>query len=269
MIEEYVLMSIREQIDERIRRFPGILEHELAAVFGLTPYRLHRVFRQIERDLDGETLVCDPTNGVWCVAVDSSRCIGMVWRGQNAGGYEQCINDQQFDDGRCYDHSRCQNPEMIHFARKLAYLAGPSEPNAHSLGQLTLPVVEDLIALLESLTPWTRHDRLTKMRYMRSLAHALAFLRWKDRMRRVRRDNGIPPEFERRHRESSINPFEFGIKKHFAVLEVTPEATREQVLKAWRNLAKRFHPDAPDGNEERMKAVNLAKERIFLIRRWD
>ena len=38
---------------------------------------------------------------------------------------------------------------------------------------------------------------------------------------------------------------------------------------AWKRLAKRCHPDREGGDEEKMKAVNLAKERIFRLRRWD
>ena len=79
----------------------------------------------------------------------------------------------------------------------------------------------------------------------------------------------IPPEFFERHRRSSGNTFDYALKKHFLVLEVASDATRQQVLNAWRRLARRHHPDAAGGDEERMKAINLAKERIFRIKRWD
>jgi DnaJ-domain-containing protein 1 len=79
----------------------------------------------------------------------------------------------------------------------------------------------------------------------------------------------LPPEFAARHRQSSINPFEYGLKKHFDTLGISSEAKRDDVLKAWRRLARKYHPDAKRGSEEKMKAINLAKERIFRIRKWD
>ena len=79
----------------------------------------------------------------------------------------------------------------------------------------------------------------------------------------------IPPEFEERHRRSSINTYEYSLKKYFILLEVSESASRDDVLKAWRKMARRYHPDAEGGDEEMMKHVNLAKERIFRLRRWD
>jgi DnaJ-class molecular chaperone len=102
-------------------------------------------------------------------------------------------------------------------------------------------------------------------------ASAYNTIKWKRRKRREYSDFRIPPEFAQRHRESSINPFEFSLKKLFALLDIAPTATRDETLKAWKRLARLYHPDSFGGigNEEKMKELNLAKERIFKIRRWD
>lgn len=88
-------------------------------------------------------------------------------------------------------------------------------------------------------------------------------------IRRHRTEQRIPPEFFDRNRTASSRPMEFSFKRYFIVLEVSPKATKEEVLRAWRKLARQHHPDVEGGDEEKMKEVNDAKDRIFRIRRWD
>lgn len=262
-------MTIQEKVLETILRHPGTSKTRLSGVFNLSPYRLHRVFRQIERDLIDGLLVHHPENGVWIVKVDPQRCLGMDWRGAGNGGYRQCEKLPQFSDSRCHKHSEWESLEMVAFKRKIDFLVGPCEPSAFLLGQLTLAVVEDLIDRLHKITPVTLKEEKDRRRFQTMLRGALAFLRWKDLIRRRRTEQQIPPEFFERHRTASSRPMEFSLKKYFIVLEVPPNSTKEEVLKAWRKLARRHHPDAEGGDEERMKQLNDAKDRIFRIRRWD
>ncbi len=262
-------MTIQEKVLEVILRQPGVSKTGLSHMFDLSAYRLHRVFRQIERDLCDCILVHHPKNGVWVVKVDPKTCLGMKWCGTGNGGYRQCERLPEYPDSRCYEHSEWENPEMVAFKRKLDFLVRPCEPSAFLLGQLTLSVVEEMIERLRKITPVTLKDAKESRHFYTMLKGALAFLRWKDMIRRRRTEQRIPPEFFNRHRTAPSRPMEFSFKKYFIVLEVSPKASKEEVLKAWRKLARQHHPDAEGGDEEKMKEVNDAKDRIFRIRRWD
>jgi DnaJ-domain-containing protein 1 len=263
-------MTLQQEILRMILEHPGTPTGVFSGLFDLTEYRLSRVFRHIERDLDDQILVRHGENGVWIVDLDPARCHTMEWSGSREQGYVQCRGEIEFPDQRCYEHTQCENPEMVAFKRLLAYLAGPAEPSARTLSQLSLTQVEELLDALQKISPMSRLDQVTKRMLMAVILAARAHLRWRDEMRRRRgQSNWIPPEFEERHRRSSINTYEYSLKKHYLVLEVQEESTREEVLRAWRKMARRYHPDAKGGDEERMKAINLAKERIFRIKRWD
>jgi hypothetical protein len=55
-----------------------------------------------------------------------------------------------------------------------------------------------------------------------------------------------------------------GAKHAFLTLGLDETSTASQVLRAWRGLAARWHPDKPpDGTEERMKDLNDAKDRCL------
>ncbi len=45
---------------------------------------------------------------------------------------------------------------------------------------------------------------------------------------------------------------------YYAVLGVKPKATDKEITKAYRKLARKHHPDATDGNEERFKQISSA-----------
>jgi len=249
---------------------PGTREEVFSRVFDLNDYRLSRVFRYIERELYDQTLVRHKDNGVWIVDLDPTRCHTMEWSGTQQQGYVQCRGAIEFRDQRCYEHTQHESPEIVAFKRLLTYLVGPAEPSARTLTQLTLTEVEELLAALRRIAPMSRRDQVTKRELLAIILAARAHLRWRDETRRRHYNHSwIPPEFEERHRRSSINTYEYSLKRHYLVLEVAEDATREQVIKAWRKLARRYHPDAGEGDEERMKAINLAKEKIFRIKRWD
>jgi len=262
-------MTLQQKILKIILESPGTPKSELLSQFDLSAYRLHRVFRQIERDLiDDDVLIHHPENGVWVIKVNSERCLGMDWHGKTEG-YRQCGKSPRFPDGRCYEHSEWENPEMTAFKRKLDFLVSPCEPSAFLLAQLTLTIVEQMIDRLRTITPVTLKDEKDCRSFHSMLKNALSFLRWKDMMRRRKTEQRIPPEFFERHRTASSRPMEFSLKKYFIVLEVASDSTKEEVLKAWRKLARKHHPDKKGGSEEKMKLVNDAKDRIFRIRRWD
>jgi hypothetical protein len=138
---------------------------------------------------------------------------------------------------------------------------------------LTLGIlrIEEFYEALKRITPLTSSEFTARYRLVQIFASAYTTIKWKRRKREEYSEFRIPPEFAQRHRESSINPFEFSLKKLFALLDILPTATRDETLKAWKRLARLYHPDSFGriGNEEKMKELNLAKERIFKIRRWD
>ena len=255
------------EVLKSILEHPGISREECSRRFQLSGYRLNRVLRQIARHLPEHTIVNNDARGVWIIPLDPTKCQGVQWRGIKKGGYKQCENSPEFNDRCCFEHSHCENPEIVAFCRQIAYLAGPVEPSALSIGQLSFRIVGELYHELNAIQPLTRKDMNTKERLLNIILTAKRFLEWKERIRRAQR-SWIPPELFRRHAASSINPFEYSLKKHFAVLEVATDATREQVMKAWRTLAQRYHPDTGHGDEEMMKIVNKAKERIFIVRGW-
>lgn len=262
-------MDVHEKVLKIILEKPGTSKEFLSRLFSLSGYRLNRVLRKIERDLSGRTIVHSEKNGLWLVDLNPEKCLGIVWQGEDPGGYRQCALRPSFRDGRCYDHSEYENPEIVAFRRRLEYLVGPSEPSAYYVGQLNMTEVEELLKRLLAIAPLTRNDGIVKGKYLKMLKSGLAFLKWKDRMRRRRDQDWIPPEFFARHGRSSVNPFEFSLKKCFVTLQVSVDATKEEVLRSWRKLARKYHPDTREGDEERMKTINLAKDKIFRIKRWD
>lgn len=268
--DDIFIMTLNERVLKIVQTEPGSSKRRLRKQFGLSDYRLRRVFRQINRQLNGRRLVHHDAYGVWVVEIDPKLCAGIEWAGIEEGGVHQCKRSPEFDDGCCYEHSQCENLEMTAFKRKLASLTGPADPSVYVLSQLSIPIVEELISELKAIEPLTRKDHVGQTSLAGMLAAAFTTLMWKERLRRQRPSGPwADPELGRRHRESSVNPFEYSLRRHFAVLEVSPKATREEVVKAWRKLARRYHPDSEDGDEERMKVINLAKDRIFRIRKWE
>jgi hypothetical protein len=246
---------------------PGISRDEFARHFRLSDYRLNRVLRQIDRRLSEQTVINSRSRGVWIIPLNPGKCQGVEWAGAERGGFVQCDRDPEFSDGCCFEHSQCEHPEMVAFYRHIAYLTGPAEASARSISGLSPGLVEELHDELQAIEPLTRKDTSAKERLLNVILAAKRFHMWKERMRRAQR-SWVPPELLRRHWESSINPFEYSLKKHFAILEITSDATREEVVKAWRALAQRYHPDTGHGDEEIMKTVNKAKEQIFIVRGW-
>lgn len=254
---------------ENLKQCPGTTLAELAARYGLSRYRLRRALRQAARELTDSSIIEHEDHGIWIVAIDPERCNGVEWQGVASGGFRQCHRPREFADGCCAKHSECESQEMTAFRREITYRCCSATINPCLLSELGRTALGELRSALHAVEPLTEAESGLKRRYLAAFEAAGAIIRWKEQRRRIAREGWIPPELLRRHRQSSVNPFEFSLRKHFALLEVPPAATREEVLKAWRKLARRFHPDTQNGNEEMMKAINLAKEKIFRLRRWD
>jgi hypothetical protein len=265
------MKTINLQILHFIREKPGTLRRSLLEIFNLTEYRLNRVLRNLQREFPDLVFPWSNDHGVWALELDRSRCLGVNWLGQSSGGYSQCQGEPGYADGRCYEHSECESPEMIAFMRRVAYLLGPIEPNPMNLMSLGIVQVEELFETLRRITPLTKSEFHSRYRLVKIFGSAYATLKWKKRRRPKFSDFRLPPEFEARHRSSSINPFEYSLKKLFSMLDIPTTSSREQTLRAWKRLARLHHPDAQGGkgNEDRMKELNMAKDRIFRIRRWD
>jgi hypothetical protein len=262
------MVELKRQIMKVILDNPGPSRESLRAAFGLNDYRLSKVLRHIERELTGRAVIGDRENGVWIVAVDDHKCLGMIWLGRAMGGYRQCEQAPCFSDRRCYEHSEFQDPEMLAFLQYVRYLAGPAKPTAYAFLSLGIVRVQELLERILGTVPASKKDRLERERYVKMLRAAYATLKWRALRRGAAQRTEIPFELWERHRRSAINPFEFSVKKYFEVLEIPVDSTRDQVVKAWKNLCRLYHPDLERGDEERMKKINLAKDRIFRIRRW-
>ncbi len=265
-------MDIEDRILGLILAQPGIPKDVLAKASCLSDYRLNRVFRHINRNLNRCSIVKDPENGFWVVDINPDKCLGYEWFGPNNGGLKQCGQAPAFNDGRCYKHSEVEAPELTAFKRRLAHLLGPCDPTPRHVTQLSLFVVEELFQTLRRVSPITQKDFDERIKLLKVIISSRAWLRWKEQIGKRRTETGAPPEFEHRHRASSVNTFEFSIKKYFAVLEISPDATKEETLRAWKRLARIHHPDArpqTGGDGEKMKDINFAKDRIFRLRRWD
>lgn len=48
------------------------------------------------------------------------------------------------------------------------------------------------------------------------------------------------------------------MKDYYAILEIAPTSSEEDIKKSYRRLAHQFHPDMPNGDEARFKEINEA-----------
>jgi hypothetical protein len=145
-------------------------------------------------------------------------------------------------------------------------------PNARNILSLGMTLIEELREVLIRISPLTKFEFESRSSLVRMFNSAYATLKLRERVRNQRsEDFHWNPEFEARHRASSINPFEYSLRKLFAILGIDSDSSKEDTLRAWKRLARIYHPDTSkdDGDEEKKKEINMAKDRIFRIRRWD
>ena len=58
-------------------------------------------------------------------------------------------------------------------------------------------------------------------------------------------------------------------KDYYEVLEVNKQSSADEIKKAYRKLAMKYHPDHNQGDkeaEQKFKEINEAKERVFRAR---
>lgn len=262
-------MELLDELLITLREHPGITKSQLCNQFQLNSFKLNRALRTIERDLDGIGIIRSEDHGVWVIHFNTKLCMGVVWEGESDGRFCQCMHKPAFVDNRCYEHTDYESPEMVAFERELKYLTAVAEPNVFFVSQLNLDEVEELINELKRIVPKSHKEEIKQKKLYFMLRAAQARLKWKERSRKRVFDSWIPDDMWERHRRSTFNPFEATLKKYFVILEVTAQSSRDEVLKAWKRLARKYHPDKENGNEELMKQINSAKERIFKIRHWD
>ncbi len=263
--------EMKAKILQAIHERPGSSMAWYAEHFGLSHYRLNRIFRSIQRELECCVIVHDEERGVWIVEIDGSRCLGMNWVGAEAGGFQQCPETILFPDGRCYEHSYYECEEMVALSRRIHFLTGPRGPSVQTLAESATEILHELLQLLEKIRPITKRDCQNKTKFYRLLISAISFRERKQRISASLEGDEIPYELRQRHRNSSGNPYELALRKYFVLLRLPMDAEKQDVLKAWKKLALLYHPDAQgkNGDEEMMKAVNEAKEKIFRFRGWE
>ncbi len=260
------------QIMKFIQSRPGTCKTGICNNFGLSEYRLNRAFRNLSREFGDITFVSSHEHGVYCVELDPCRCSGLDWSDGASKGFFQCQNPPKFSDGRCYEHSHVQSSEMAAFGRKLSYCLGPAEPNARNILSLGMTLIEEFREILTAISPLTKLEFESRSSLMDMFNSAYATLKLRERLKDQRTEGfHWRSEFESRHRASSVNPFEYSLRKLFSLLGIASDSSKEETLRAWKKLARIYHPDTSGdgGDEEKMKELNMAKDRIFRIRRWD
>lgn len=48
------------------------------------------------------------------------------------------------------------------------------------------------------------------------------------------------------------------MNEYYNILQISPGATEEEIKIAYRKMAHKYHPDKPNGDEDKMKAINKA-----------
>ncbi len=67
---------------------------------------------------------------------------------------------------------------------------------------------------------------------------------------------------QKRYTSSDYDRRTCGDQSDYDILGVPRDATREQIRNAYRELCLKFHPDRPNGDEEKMKQINAAYSRL-------
>lgn len=111
-------------------------------------------------------------------------------------------------------------------------------------------------------------QKLQLLHYLRSIAQADGHVDYSEleMLRQIASFLGIP----RADAESVLAMFDDGLDAAYRILEITPDATDEEVKKAYRKMAMKYHPDkvsslGPDiqkAAEEKFKKIVQAYEKI-------
>ncbi len=73
--------------------------------------------------------------------------------------------------------------------------------------------------------------------------------------------NGAPHEAHRQRAENAGQPYASALAEYYALLQIEPSTERDTVKRAYRRLARRYHPDVNDGDASatrRMQQINHA-----------
>lgn len=73
-------------------------------------------------------------------------------------------------------------------------------------------------------------------------------------------DTGHQPRQDAQQQPRKVRPSTSPIRSACSLLGVALDAPDEEVKKAYRRLAFRYHPDKPEGDEDKMKALTAARQ---------
>lgn len=72
--------------------------------------------------------------------------------------------------------------------------------------------------------------------------------------------NSFKSSFYQQYYHTSPPPNAPSLRPWYEVLGIRQTATKVEILKAYRSLAMRHHPDRPGGNAAKMQEINVAKD---------
>lgn len=105
------------------------------------------------------------------------------------------------------------------------------------------------------------YEKIHRAQYEQASAHTFNFDDWCDMMDDEMPRSGQSRQSQGHSRQKAASP-ENSVYQAYRTLQVEANASREQVKKQFRKLTLSYHPDLPNGSEEKMKSIIGAYEEI-------